>query len=597
MTTNVDEVAALVVLKDNILQRLDQKFGSSDLFDLDEMLSSMLVYHDMHELLRKPGVLLVLDKIIERAADSESMVEELSDLNSQIEGMRCIHLIAVHENPEAMFATLTSLAFLNEAQTAQLDDLVEGYRDALQVVDDPDDVSVLDMDTSALLRCLNSEVISAYLEDLNASQQWLQPAKILFDFDKFGSDNTGENLNATISLFRFEFFRKEDEYQAAIDYFKKVERPFLVDTAQLLLIYAHMIRNISTIYQYIESELTMIEQVLNRLDGYQPGEWAIFEEMQSPFKIFLGAMHMIMGILASLPAEERFKHLEKTERYYAETNLLLFQAQCPLLRWMRAQLLPDFKSDEREKLESEALKQVYEMLTKSVLAKEALDRVLTMTALMLYPAQWKIAKGDFRGAIENLEIVRSLALAIPEVMEEQIGSTLEELQKALDDPDISAEEEQQLRVLLGICLPIRQSADFWKYICDLLTQTCNAKLAESQGEFQLAYNLYEIAARLEQDMLKVMLAWLSIFSNFAMTMNSPFGSNSSQYGIKATYFQGMALLNRGDHHLMENKYIDARKNYQEAKQAFKTAVTRGMPCWVIFPYKWMHVQMRAGRKI
>ena len=56
--------------------------------------------------------------------------------------MRCIHLIAVHENPEAMFATLTSLAFLNEAQTAQLDDLVEGYRDALQVVDDPDDVSV-----------------------------------------------------------------------------------------------------------------------------------------------------------------------------------------------------------------------------------------------------------------------------------------------------------------------------------------------------------------------------------------------------------------------------------------------------------------------
>ena len=58
MTTNVDEVAALIVLKDNILQRLDQKFGSSDLFDLDEMLSSMLVYHDMHELLRKPGVLL-----------------------------------------------------------------------------------------------------------------------------------------------------------------------------------------------------------------------------------------------------------------------------------------------------------------------------------------------------------------------------------------------------------------------------------------------------------------------------------------------------------------------------------------------------------
>ena len=128
-------------------------------------------------------------------------------------------------------------------------------------------------------------------------------------------------------------------------------------------------------------------------------------------------------------------------------------------------------------------------------------------------------------------------------------------------------------MLLGIYIPIRHSADFWKYICDLLTHTCNAKLAESRQEFQEAYNFYQKAAHVEQDTLKLLLDWMSAFSNFATMVNSPFGSNSSQYGIKATYFQGMALLNRGDRQLMENNYSDAKKNYQEAKQAFKTAAT------------------------
>jgi hypothetical protein len=573
MTTNVDEDSALESLKDDITHLLDQKFDSSNLFELDDMLIGMLVYHDIRELLRKPGLQLVLDKISERATDSEVMVKELSDLNVQVEGMRCVHLVAVHDNPEEMFTSLTSMAFLNEAQTAQLRELVQHYMLSLQVIDDPDDVSTFDMDTSAMLRCLSSEVISAYLDDLYASQRWLQPAKILFDFDKFGSDDTGDSLNAAISLFRFEFLRKENEYLTAIDYLNKLNQPFLADSARLLLFYTHMVRNLSTIYQYIESELEMIEQVLNRLDGYQPGEWYIFEEMQAPFKILLGIMRMTMGGLASLPVEERFKHLEIAERYYAETNLLLYQAQCPSLRWVRAQLLPDFRSNEREKLEAEALKQVYELLTESVLAEKQIDRVTSMTMLMLYPAQWKIAKGDFRGAIENIEIARSFALATTKVVGDEMGSTLEELQKALDDPGTSAEEKEQLRMLLGIYIPISQLADFWKYICELLAQICNAKLAESQQEFQEAYNLYEKAAHLEQDMLKVVLAWMSTFSNFATTMNSPFGSNSSQYGIKATYFQGMALLNRGDHQLMENNYSDASKNYTEAKQAFKTAAT------------------------
>ena len=428
----------LNALKDDIAHLLDQKFGSSELFDLDEMLSRMLVYYDMHELLSKPSLLLVLNKIIESDTDSETMVKELSYLNSQIEGMRCIHLVAVDDNPEAMFTTLTSLAFLSEAQSAQLREPVQSYMQALQMIDDPDDVSTFDMDADAMLRCLSSAVISAYLDDLYASQRWLQPAKILFDFDKFNSDDTGSDLNAAISLFRFEFFRRENEYLDAIDSFTKINHPLLADSAQLLLIYTHLVRNLSTFYQYIESELATIEQVLNRLDGYQPDEWLIFEEMQPFIKLFLGIMHMIMGWLASLPVEERFKHLEKAERYYADTNLLAYQIQCPFLRWTRAQLLPDFKSDEREKLEAEALTQIYELLTVSALAEKPLDRVMSMTALMLYPAQWKITKGDFRGAVENIEIARSFALATTKVMADEMGSTLEELQKSPGRPGHSS---------------------------------------------------------------------------------------------------------------------------------------------------------------
>src|ERR1700730_18281897 len=170
MNTNVDEDVALEALKDDIAHLLDQKFGSSDLFELDHMLIEMLVYHDMHELLQKPNILHVLNKINKHTTNSKKIIKKLSNLNAQVEGMRCIHLVAVHDNPEELFTTLTSLAFLNEVQIAQLRELVQYYTLTLQVIDDPHDVSTFDMDTGAMLRCLSRDVISVYLDDLYASQ-------------------------------------------------------------------------------------------------------------------------------------------------------------------------------------------------------------------------------------------------------------------------------------------------------------------------------------------------------------------------------------------------------------------------------------------
>jgi hypothetical protein len=577
MATFADTGDAFETLQADILQRLEQKFGASDLFDLDDILFSMLVYRDTRELLGKPGIQLVLNNISENVTNEKIVAENLSALNDQVEAMRSLHLVASAEDPQAIFNELATAALLDEAQTAQLLAPVQGYMSALQKIADPADVRVFDFGTEAMLRCLSSDVITAYLDDFYASKHWLQPVPILFDLEKLASsdsDDGDENIDAAISSFRLEFLRQENEYQAAVEYFQKIQQPFLADVAQFLLMYMHIVRNVADANQYVEAEVASIEQVVQRLESYNPDEWQSLGAMEAFFKPTLGSMHMLLGNLAACPIEDRFRHLEKAESYFGEINLLPLQIQQPHLRWLRAQLLPDYKSDEREKLEAQALKQVHQLLTVSTLAEKPLDRVVTTTQLLLYPAQWKIAKGDFRSALETIDIAHSSALAIKEAMANEFGSTLEELQKALDDPDIPPDEKEQLHSLMDFLLPISQLADVFTFICDLLTQTCNAKLAESRGDFQQASIFYETAGRLEQDMLKLLLRWLSIFSQSASALTTLSGANSSQYAIRAEYFQGMALLNRGDRELMEMNNSDARKNYQEAKHIFKTAASQ-----------------------
>ncbi|HEV2581033.1 MAG TPA: hypothetical protein VGT44_09285, partial [Ktedonobacteraceae bacterium] len=256
------------------------------------------------------------------------------------------------------------------------------------------------------------------------------------------------------------------------------------------------------------------------------------------------------------------------EQAYLNSGVLIMRITAPSLCWMRAQLVTE--QAEREALEASAYNLVYELLSGTVLEEKPLDRVIGMTTLMLLPARWKIEKGNFEGALENIAISRSLSFALSKVIQDEMGGTVEELDKEIGDPDTPPEKQKQLKGLRDFYLPLVRTGDYWTFTCDLLTYTINAKLAESQSKFQEAYRLYDEAARLEEDMRKIILVWMSLYANIS-TLDGIVGLDAPQHSIRSTYFQGMASLSRGDSELMKGDYAEARKHYQNANTTFDTA--------------------------
>src|SRR5437764_1314443 len=74
--------------------------------------------------------------------------------------------------------------------------------------------------------------------------------------------------------------------------------------------------------------------------------------------------------------------------------------------WQRAQLLDDV---EREKLELTGFARAAELLAQSAFAEEPVERLMAMVLVIGLPAQWRYARGDFRGAIETALMAKEIA--------------------------------------------------------------------------------------------------------------------------------------------------------------------------------------------
>jgi len=550
------------------IDRLVQERFGPDEQPLDEetFIEDIICYHDVRQVLTAQDLVEKLRDMSHSAQDSSDLAERLSTLNQQVEGLRMILMAAQSDDSSDAAAILASSAFLQELDAARLKVIVQLYSDILEDVDDPDDIDYVDVDETVLFRCVTEELLTQYLDDLYRSRRWLQPVDALFNTDQMKQlfEPQGPGL---FSKDLIRCFFDESHYQAAIERFERLHEPFLVDVTRAFLFYSRFLQDIMNNGALTPSAASEGRAILDRLDHYDLVEWAAFGEVKGFILAILGILRLAIGSHASLSAADRSRDLLKAEASFEASDVVQFKPLIPQARWMRSELA---YGSEREKLAASAFARVSELMAQTALEKEPLARLGTMTSLLMLPAQWKYAKGDFRGAIEASAMAKSMAEAFNEELASQLRPTLEELQKSIVAEEGSSEERAQLVNLRDGLLTLLEGTKSIPFLADRTRLTSEASLAEANGDFVEAAQLYRRASAQEREAFDRFTAMISMFIDQA-TAISRASQQGFQHEARAAYFNAMAKLNEGDRKLMEGEYAEANHNYMDAQASFKAA--------------------------
>lgn len=562
---NFTDEASMGAAIDRLVQ---ERFGpNEEPLDEETFLNEIFYYHDVRQVLMTQDLVEKLRSVRSSVEGSSQLMERLSVLNQQVEGLRTI-LMAAHsdKSPDEAAAILASSAFLTELDTARLKVIIQLYSDILEDIDDPDEIGYVDIDEAALFRCITEELIAQYLDDLYKSRRWLQPVETLFNTHQMEQlfQQPGAGL---LPKDWIQYFFDEDHYIAAIERYERLNEPFLVDVTRVFLCYARFIQDIMKNGSYNPSAASETRAALDRLERYDLVEWAAFGDVKGFILAVPGILRLMLGSHPSLPAADRSRDLLKAEASFEASDVLQFKPLIPLVRWMRSELA---EGTEREKLAASAFTRVNELLAQTALEKEPLTRLATMTGLMMLPAGWKYAKGDFHGAIEASAMAKSMAEAFSEEFDREMRPTLEEIQKEIMAQEESSEERAQLVNLRDGLLTLVEGTKSFALVSDLTRLTSEASLAEANGDFVEAAQLYREASAQEKEALGRVVSMISTFIDKATAI-----SRASQQGLqheaRAAYFNAMAKLNEGDRKLMEGEYAEANQNYTDAQASFMAA--------------------------
>jgi hypothetical protein len=555
-------------MEETIDRLVRERFGpNEEPLDEETFIEEIFYYHDVRQVLTAQDLVEKLRSVSSSAEDSSQLVERLSTLNQQVEGLRTILMAAQSDkSPDEAAAALSRSAFLTELDAARLKVIIQLYSDIIENIDDPDDIDYADIDEAALFRCITEELITQYLDDLYKSRRWLQPVETLFNTGQmeqlFEQQGPGFLPKDWIRC-----FFDQSHYQVAIERFERLHEPFLADVTRVFLSYALYMQDIINNGNYPPSAATETRAVLDRLDRYDLIEWAAFGDAKGFILVIPGILRLMLGSHPSLPASDRSRDLLKAEASFEASGVLQFKPFIPLVRWMRSELAD---GTEREKLAASAFARVNELLAQTALEKEPLARLGTMTSLMMLPAGWKYAKGDFRGAIEASAMAKSMAEAFNEEFDRELRPTLEEIQKAIVAEEGSPEERAQLVNLRDSLLPLLEGTKSLAFLADLTRLASEASLAEANGDFVEAAQLYREASAQEKEALDRLISMMSIFIDKTAAISRA-SQQGFQHQARAAYFNAMAKLNEGDRKLMEGEYAEANHNYTDAQTSFKAA--------------------------
>ena len=545
-----------------------ERFGpDEEPLDEETFFEDIFYYHDVRQVLTAHDLVEKLYSVSSSAEDSSQLEERLSTLNQQVEGLRTILMAAQSDkSPDEAVATLVRTAFLTELDAARLKVIIQLYSDILENIDDPDRIDYVDIDEAALFRCITEELLTQYLDDFYKSRRWLQPFETLFNTSQIEQlfEQQGPGL---LPKDWIRCFFDDSHYQAAIERFERLHEPFLADVSRVFLAYSHFIQDIMNDGSYAPSAASEARAELDRLERYDPVEWAAFGDAKEFILVIPGILRLAVGSHPSLPAADRSRDLLKAEASFEASGVLQFKPLIPLARWMRSELAD---GTERERLATSAFARVNELLAQTALEKEPLSRLGTMTSLMMFPAGWKYAKGDFRGAIEASAMAKSMAEAFYEAADQEFRPTLEELQKAIVAEEESPEERAQLVNFRDSLLTLLEGTKSLAFLADLIRLTSEASLAEANGDFVEAAQLYREASAQEKEALDRLTSMISIFIDKAAAISRA-SQQGFQHEARAAHFNAMAKLNEGDRKLMEGEYAEANHNYADAQDSFKAA--------------------------
>jgi hypothetical protein len=579
-------------LKAEIVRLSTERFGDLGTpYDPDIVLGKMVIYHDVRQILAEPNIINDLKKIIDLPSNGAGLAESLCSLNERIDGFRIILKLSTSGiSAEDASKSLSADSFLNDVDKSRLRELIGLYFLIIRnierfdlfnlfYIDEAasnldrfpstpkiyDRVGLINSDDESFINCINTNLINSYLEDLYISRQWLEPVDILFPLEKIEKvikDGKADFISPQ-SFAKYLF--DESHYMAAIDMFEKFDMFYPADVARLFLMYSRLIHSSLKGKDFLQSSARDIRLLLDRLDNYKSSDTAIVGNLNDLIAIFRGFLRFAVGMHPSLSRTERNEHLQKAESIFSKSKISSLHTLSPMIIWTQAQLAQGY---ECEKLELAASTRVNDLIVETALIENPLERLTCMTVLALLPASWKLAKGDFKGCIESATMARSLGLATVKTLHDEMSPMLDEINKVIKDPDISRDMKDQIQNFSNIITNIVDSAQISVFGSDLLILESRAKMAESRDDFLGAYELYQEAACMQRDIINRFKLLMSMFFEAIETPHKLI-DESRQFEARSLYFEGMALLNRGDQFIIAGEYANAHPKYLEAKSRFE----------------------------
>jgi hypothetical protein len=531
--------------------------------NIDRLLADAMAWRDLREVFEAEGLEKELHSMAEGKGKGAPLAKRLSNLHARVEGLRVIQEAATAEAPETCTDQLIRRWEMDRHDAGRLRDLVGLYGAVLRRTD-PGKVRALPADAGALVRRLEPQALEEYIGDLHDYQESLEPLKLLLP-DTLKRKLEQQDPTVMLPQSWTQALTDASHFAWAAERFEMVGRTVLADVARVFWMQARLMESPAKSQVFLREKAAEIRAVLDRVSARER-ELAPLAEFADMLRNAAGWLRVAASRDPLLSPAERAEEFRKAEEEFQRCANLTLRGFSAVVAWMRAQAT---QGPEREAIEWQALERVNELLAESAVQEDLVARLSGMAGLLSLPANWKLSKGDLTGAIEAAAMARSMARVSMQAAREKLRPELEEIRKHLADPHLGEEERQQIGLVQRTLAGIAEGMDSQVFACELIMLAAQAKLAEARGDYGEAQRLYHLAAQHQrnlQDRLRQLFgAVFEPAAGGALAVQTP------ENEARAVYFEGMALLNRGDQSLMDGDYANAVKCYLEAKTPFGRA--------------------------
>jgi hypothetical protein len=548
------------------LQRLAiEKFGDPATVPEELKKADLLLSHLMiRKTLASPDVMESLAELGSTLEHAPSEVPQaLAELGATRPGLVMLFEIAKEPNPE-MEARFARELLLTDEEAAKFSEVVRVCGELVPLVGDHLDRLENEEALAELVGSVDLAALEEFVTHFHASGRWLKPLEALLPVAKLEATAAASPMGFLQPQIWAEIFLNVDHYRAAAARFDALHQPHLADTARLFLAYATALRGAVQEGKRETLSFSDTRALLDRIDKYPAERLSVFDELGELVLAVRGFVRVLTSMDATASVEVRRLDLEKAEKHLYECRgMPPLRWLSPSLRWMRAQLL---KGNRREEVELEAYALVNELAAETARHTDVMARLCGMATLSMLPASWKLAKGDYRGAVESATTAKSFAAASIGEMQAHSTAFGAEIDKELDQMAQDDPTAAQLKGLRDFVVTMARNARLLVDACEILIVTSKARLVERQGDYAKASQYYEEAAQIEE------AAREAVRSFFANAVGALPRASSGSSKARAAYYSAMAEINRGDQRFIENSLSEAKDYYGAAKELLDAAI-------------------------